>query len=299
MEAIIIMDGTLSLAVTPSKKPAGDEHRPSYNAGRIRNQASNGMAEAHRSSTALWASIRDEAERAVARDPLFGRALAAAVLDHPDLGSVVAHQIGARLGRSEAAGGRFAAIVLDAYAATPELVAAASRDLSAIAVHDPATTALLPPLLNYKGYIALQAHRVAHWLWSNAQPDLALLLQADASTALQVSIHPSAEIGMSVFLDHATGIVIGAHSRIGDDVTILQNVTLGRHDTLPGRGPRIGNGVLLSSGATILGDIHVGDFAKVGAGAVVTADVPAGCTAVGSPARLTNCPERSREAAAL
>jgi serine O-acetyltransferase len=138
----------------------------------------------------------------------------------------------------------------------------------------------------------LQAFRVAHGLWRPQRFDLALLLQAESSTSLQVSIHPSATIGTSVFLDHATGIVIGAFAAIGDDVTILQNVTIGRQDALPGRSPRVGHGVLISSGATILGNVAIGDFAKIGAGALVTADVPAGCTAVGAPARLTNCPHK-------
>jgi serine O-acetyltransferase len=116
-------------------------------------------------------------------------------------------------------------------------------------------------------------------------------LQGESSTSLQVSIHPSARIGTSVFLDHATGIVVGAFVDIGDEVTIMQNVTVGRKEALVGRAPRIGRRVLLSSGATILGDINVGDSAKIGAGAVVMTDVPAGCTAVGVPAHLTNCPE--------
>lgn len=240
---------------------------------------------------ALWSAIRREAQLAAAHDPVFGIALAEAILGHPDLGSVVAKQIGARLGRSATEQAALSALAREAHCAAPDIVDAAHRDLGAIAAHDPATTALLPPLLNYKGYVALQAFRVAHWLWHHERRDLALLLQAESSTALQVSIHPSAQIGTSVFLDHATGIVIGAYSRVGDDVTILQNVTIGRQDALPGRSPRIGLGVLISSGATILGDVAIGDFAKIGAGAVVTADVPAGCTAVGSPARLTNCPE--------
>ncbi|WP_315740177.1 serine O-acetyltransferase EpsC [Bradyrhizobium sp. SZCCHNR1093] len=244
---------------------------------------------AHRT---VWQSIRHEAHAASVNDPVFGEALSAAILDHRDLGSVVAHQIGARLGRSTAERAQFAAVAREVYLADPGLVAAASCDLHGIATHDPAATTLLPPLLNYKGYIALQAYRVSHRLWTNQRFDLALLLQAESSASLQVSIHPSALIGTSVFLDHATGIVIGAHSSIGHDVTILQNVTIGRHDALPGRAPRIGRGVLLSSGATVLGDVAVGDFAKIGAGAVVTTDVPAGCTAVGTPARLTNCPEQ-------
>ncbi|MGY3454177.1 serine O-acetyltransferase EpsC [Bradyrhizobium sp. USDA 4353] len=242
-------------------------------------------------SRSLWQSILREARSSAAADPVFGRAVSAAILDHPDLGSMIAHQIGARLARHDAERTRLARIARDAQHAAPALIDAAADDLRAIAERDPATTALLPPLLNYKGYVALQAYRVSHWLWTNDRPDLALLLQAESSTSLQVSIHPSARLGAAVFLDHATGIVIGAYADVGDDVTILQNVTIGRQDALPGRAPRIGRGVLISSGATILGDVAIGDSAKIGADALVTRDVPAGCTAVGTPARLTNCPQ--------
>jgi serine O-acetyltransferase len=227
----------------------------------------------------------------LANDPIFGRSLSAAILDHLDFRSALAHQIGERLCKSNAERGQFAKIARDALLAAPDLVEAASRDLRGIAVHDPATTGLLPPLLNFKGYIALQAYRVSHWLWSNQRTDLALLLQSESADSLQVSIHPSAKIGASVFLDHATGIIVGAFVEIGDEVTIMQSVTIGRKDPLDRRAPRIGRGVLLSTGATLLGDISVGDLAKIGAGAVVTMDVPAGCTAVGVPARLINCPE--------
>jgi serine O-acetyltransferase len=158
-------------------------------------------------------------------------------------------------------------------------------------VHDPATTTLLPPLLNFKGFVALQAWRVSNWLWHRDRTDLALLLQSLSSDQLQVSIHPTAAIGTQVFLDHATGIIVGAFVTIGDGVTILQNVTIGRKEAMPGRAPRIGRNVLLSAGSTILGDVSVGDFAKIGAGALVEHDVPGGCTAVGVPARLTNCAE--------
>jgi serine O-acetyltransferase len=239
----------------------------------------------------LWQSVRREVESAVANDPLFGHSLSAAILDHPDLGGALAHQIGERLGKSADGSQLFARVAREAYRVSPDLVEAASRDLQSIAVHDPATTKLLPPLLNFKGYVALQAFRVSNWLWQRERTDLALLLQSRSSDTLQVSIHPSASIGTQVFLDHATGIIVGAFAVIGDDVTILQNVTVGRKQALPGRSPRIGRGVLLSAGSTILGDISVGDFAKIGAGALVEHDVPGGCTAVGVPARLVNCAE--------
>jgi serine O-acetyltransferase len=239
----------------------------------------------------LWLSVRREAESILASDPFFGVSLSAAILDHSDLGRGLAHQIGERLGKTAADRRQFARVAREAFQTSPDLVDAASRDLQSIAVHDPATRGLLPPLLNFKGYVALQAWRVSNWLWHHDRTDLALLLQSLSSDSLQVSIHPTASIGTSVFLDHATGIIVGAFVVIGGEVTIYQNVTIGRKDALPGRAPRIGRGVLLSSGTTILGDISIGDFAKIGAGSVVTNDVPSGCTAVGVPARLTNCPE--------
>ena len=239
----------------------------------------------------LWRCICREAECVRDSDPLFGASLSAGILDHADLGAALAYQIGERLGRRAADRELLTRAAREAFHASPGLVDAASRDLQSIAVHDPATSALLPPLLNFKGYVALQAWRVSNWLWRHGRTDLALLLQSLSSDCLQVSIHPSASIGTSVFLDHATGIIVGAFAAIGDAVTIMQNVTIGRKQELPGRAPRIGRGVLLSSGATILDDISVGDFAKIGAGSVVTHDMPGGCTAVGVPARLTNCAE--------
>src|SRR6266446_7695946 len=239
----------------------------------------------------LWPAIRREAEKVAANDPIFGRSLSAAILDHPDLGSAVSHQIGQRLGKSAGDRRQSARIAHEAFAASPDLAGAVRRDLEGIFLHDPASTGLLPALLNFKGYVALQAWRVSNWLWRQRRNDLALLLQSLSSDQLQVSIHPSASIGTSVFLDHATGIIICAFAVIGDDVTILQNVTIGRKPSDPDHAPRIGRGVLLSAGATIIGDVSIGDFAKIGAGAVVEHDVPGGCTAVGVPAQLTNCPE--------
>jgi serine O-acetyltransferase len=250
------------------------------------------MAEAAiMASDGLWQAIRDEAQRAAETDPVFGKALAGTILAHDDFAAALANLIGRRLGGSAVGQEHFAAFSLDAFRSQPDLIEAAGRDLRSIALRDPAITALLPPLLHYKGYVALEAWRVSNWLWSYDHRDAALLFQNEASNLLQVSIHPAARIGSAVYLDHATGIVIGANVVIGDEVTILQNVSIGRNSELPTRSPRIGRGVYIGAGATILGDIMVGDFAKIGAGTVVTSDVPGGCTAVGNPARLTNCPE--------
>ncbi|WFU71775.1 serine acetyltransferase [Bradyrhizobium sp. CB2312] len=250
------------------------------------------MAEAAiMASNSLWCKLRSEAQRAAAADPVFGKALAGSILAHDDFAAALAALIGQRLGASATERARFTSFSRDAFRSEPELIEAAGRDLRAIALRDPAITDLLPPLLHYKGYVALQAWRVSNWLWRHDYRDAALLFQNEASNVLQVSIHPAASIGSSVYLDHATGIVIGANVVIADEVTILQNVSIGRRSELPARSPRIGRGVYIGGGATILGDISVGDFARIGADAVVTSDIPAGCTAIGNPARLTNCPE--------
>jgi serine O-acetyltransferase len=249
----------------------------------------NGIA----SGDQLWLSIRRAAEHAVAVDPVFGGSLLAAVIDHSDLGSAVSYQIGQRLGQSAGQREQFARIANEAFRVSPGLVDAAGRDLQWTALQDPASTGLLPVLLNFKGYVALQIWRISNWLWHQNRIDLALLLQSESSNALQVSIHPSASIGTPVFLDHGTGIVVGAFATIGDEVTMMQNVTVGRKVKDPDRAPRIGKGVLLSSGVCVLGDVSIGDFAKIGAGSVVTSDIPGGCTAVGVPAHLTNCPEEA------
>ena len=168
--------------------------------------APNGTA----SSDDLCRFIRHEAQTVMANDPVFGGSLSAAILDHADFHRAVAHQIGERLGKTTRERNQFAKIARDTFLAAPDLVEAASRDLRGIAIHDPATTGLLPPLLNFKGYVALQVYRVSSWLWSNKRTDLALLLQSECADSLQMSIHPSAQTGTSVFLDHATGIIVGA-----------------------------------------------------------------------------------------
>ncbi|TAI64510.1 serine acetyltransferase [Bradyrhizobium sp. Leo170] len=249
------------------------------------------------SADALWQLIRRESEVA-ASDPLL-RGSSAAILGHPDLGHAVAFVIGQRLGTGNDRRALLTRIANEAFHAEPDLVEAASRDLQGIIRRDPATKGFLPPLLNFKGYVALQAWRVSHWLWCRGRTDLALLMQSQSSERLQVSIHPSASVGTSVFLDHATGIIVGAFASIGDEVTMLQNVTIGRPQADPDAAPRIGRGVFIGAGATIIGDVSVGDFAKIGAGSVVLADVPPGCTAVGVTARLTNCPDVSRTAPSL
>ena len=156
---------------------------------------------------------------------------------------------------------------------------------------DPACKGYLQPFLFFKGFQALQTHRVAHWLYHQGRETLAFYLQSRMSEVFQVDINPATRIGRGVFIDHGTGIVVGETAVIGDDVSMLQGVTLGGTGAERGdRHPKIGKGVLLGAGATVIGNIIIGDYAKVASGAVVLKAVPPGCTAVGVPARLVNCP---------
>ena len=162
--------------------------------------------------------------------------------------------------------------------------------LDSIKARDPAPRSRWEILL-YPGVWAVFYHRIAHWLWTEGRDTMAFYLQSRISEIFQVDIHPAARIGSGVFIDHGTGIVIGETAVVGDDVSMLHGVTLGGTSAdRVDRHPKIGRGVLLAAGAKVIGNITIGDFAKVAAGAVVLQPVPSGCTAVGVPARLVNCP---------
>jgi len=236
----------------------------------------------------LWSSVLEEARHAASVDRAYGRLVAKTVLEHPGLERAIAFQISSRLGEPLGYSQAFNEAAQEAFGDT-ELAGAVGDDLQGIVRRDYASPGYLSVLLHFKGFLAVQAWRVSHWLWRNRRRDLALLLQSAASEELSISIHPSAVLGRSVFLDHGTGIVIGPFSELGDDVTLLQNVTIGRSSD-SAEGPRVGRSVMFGSGASVIGPFAIGDFAKVGAGTVVDRDVPAGCTAVGIPMRVTNCP---------
>lgn len=172
------------------------------------------------------------------------------------------------------------------------------RDLEASVERDPAAQNRLNVFLNHKGFHALLLHRVGHWCWMRGRRPLALVLQGLTSRALAVDIHPAASIGSGVFVDHATGVVIGETAVVGDDVSILQDVTLGGTGKRSGnRHPKVGRGVLICAGSKVLGNISIGEGAKIGAGSVVLDDVPPHVTVVGVPARVVGRPRQPNPAA--
>jgi serine O-acetyltransferase len=239
----------------------------------------------------VWASLRNEAEAAAQKESALASLLAAVILNHRSLGGALSYQLARKLGDQELRAMSIREIAEEAYAANPTLVEMAEADLKAVFERDPACKGYVQPFLFFKGFLALQTQRVANWLWTEGRETLALYLQSRMSELFQVDIHPATKIGRGVFIDHGTGIVIGETAVIGDDVSMLQGVTLGGTGAERGdRHPKIGKGVLLGAGAKVLGNISIGDYAKIASGSVVLKEVPAGCTAAGVPARLVNCP---------
>ena len=239
----------------------------------------------------IWAQLRAAAEAAARDEPHLASQMSAVILAHDDLASALSFQIGRKLGDTELGPMSVREVCRDAFEADPSIVSAAEADLRAVAERDPAIKTLLQPFLYFKGFQALQAHRVSHWLWNEGRETLAFHFQSRISELFQVDIHPAAKLGAGLFFDHGTGIVIGETAVVGDEVSMLHAVTLGGTGADRGdRHPKIGRGVLLGAGAKVLGNITVGDYAKVASGSVVLKAVPAGCTVAGVPARLVNCP---------
>jgi len=246
----------------------------------------------------LWESIRLEAEDALAREPALAPVFVNAILQRRSLEDAVLCRIVARLG-IDAVLSRVLSDAFDrAVASDPAIGLAFHADIGAVVERDPACGRLLEPLLYFKGFHAIQAHRLAHWLWRHDRPDLALSLQSWSSQAFQTDIHPAARFGHGIFLDHATGLVAGETTVVEDDVSILQDVTLGGTGLDTGdRHPKVRRGVLIGAGAKVLGNIEIGNCSRVAAGSVVVHPVPANSTVAGNPARVVGhagCAEPAR-----
>ncbi|MEH6665913.1 MAG: serine O-acetyltransferase [Brevundimonas sp.] len=242
-------------------------------------------------ASSRWRQLRQAAEEAARDEPRLSSMMSATILSHDDLASALSYQIARKLGDAELGPMSVREVCAQAFAADPAIVAAAESDLQAVEERDPAIKSLLQPFLYFKGFQAIQAHRVSHWLWTQGRETLAFHFQSRMSELFQVDIHPAATLGAGLFFDHGTGIVIGETAVVGDEVSMLHAVTLGGTGAERGdRHPKIGRGVLLGAGAKVLGNIAIGEYAKIASGSVVLKPVPAHCTAAGVPARLVNCP---------
>lgn len=247
----------------------------------------------------VWTTIRAEAERMAAAEPLVASFVHTVILHHDTLEDALSFRLAQKLGHDDLPQMTLREIAEEAFTDDPAIGQAARADIVAVRERDPAVHRYIDPVLFLKGFQALTAQRVAHWLWRQGRQDLALYLQMRMSEVFTVDIHPAARIGKGVMIDHAHGIVIGETAVVGDDVSMLHHVTLGGTGKEDGdRHPKVGQGVLIGAGAKILGNIRVGEFSRIAAGSVVLADVPACRTVAGVPAKVVGdagCPCPSRE----
>ena len=235
----------------------------------------------------VWTRICDEAVKAIADEPLLGGLIHSSILHHPSFDRALAYRFSLKLASGEMSEQILREIADEAYASDPELAQAARADLMAVYERDPACNRFLQPLLFFKGYQALQAYRVGHWLMRQGRKDMAYFVQMRISEMFGVDIHPSARLGRGIMIDHAHSIVIGETAVVGDNVSMLHSVTLGGTGKEDGdRHPKIGNGVLIGAGAKVLGNITVGHCSRIAAGSVVLHDIPPCKTVAGVPARV-------------
>ena len=239
------------------------------------------------SHESLWEIMCEEARVKANEEPILGSYFHATILNHKSFGSALSFRLASKLDNPMLPTMLIRDVVTEATDDDEEILKAAEIDMLATYARDPACEDLSTPFLFYKGFHALQAYRISHWLWTHGRETMAHFFQNQISVTLGVDIHPAAQIGSGLMLDHATGIVVGETAVIDDDVSILHAVTLGGTGKESGdRHPKIRRGVLLAAGCKVIGNIEVGEGAKVGAGSVVLTDVPPGVTVAGVPAKI-------------
>ncbi len=244
-------------------------------------------AEVKQFTDAMWARMRREAEEAYERAPMLAPLFLDSVINQPSFESAVFHRVGARLKNDVISLPLIIRAFQQALEADPDISMALRADITAVYERDPACERFIEPFLYFKGFHAIQAHRLTHWLWNSGNRDFALYLQSRSSEVFQTDIHPAAQLGRGLFLDHATGLVVGETAVIEDDVSMLQDVTLGGTGKEAGdRHPKVRRGAMIGAGAKILGNIEVGENARIAAGSVVLRPVPAHTTVAGVPARV-------------
>ena len=242
----------------------------------------------------VWSRLRDDATELAASEPTLASFVHATILGHERLEQALTYHLAQKLANADVGSLQVHEVFDRAYSGspaphdgTPALGDAARADLIAIYERDPAVRTLVEPFLFFKGYHALQAYRVTHWLWTNRRTALALHFQSRICEVFAVDIHPAARIGSGVMIDHGTGVVIGETTVVEDDVSLLQGVTLGGTGKEHGdRHPKVRRGVMIGAGAKVLGNTEIGANSRIGAGSVVLKPVPPGSTAVGVPARV-------------
>lgn len=240
----------------------------------------------------FWRQIQDQATNAVQSEPLLSNLYRSHLIEQPSLGAALSNILASKLFDTYMPASQLEQLFNQEFAKSNCILHHASRDIQAVCERDPAISSYPEVLLYLKGFMALQGYRVAHQLWHAGRHQLALYIQSRISETFDVDIHPAAVIGKGVMLDHANGIVIGETSVVEDNVSILQGVTLGGTGKESGdRHPKVRAGVLIGAGAKILGNIEIGQGAKIGAGSVVLKPVKAHTTVAGVPAKQIGSPE--------
>ena len=246
----------------------------------------------------VWQAVRNEAQAAIDNDPLMATFIYSTILAQETLEGAVIHRMAARLSGTDVPADTIRQSYANMLEDWPEWSSILRRDIGAVYDRDPACDRFITPILYFKGFHAIQCLRLAHWNFQQGKNDFALFLQSRSSQLFQVDIMPPAIMGKGIFMDHATGVVVGSTAVIGDDVSILHGVTLGGTGKEGGdRHPKIGNCVLLGAGATVLGNISVGDCSRIAAGSLVLKNVPNNVTIAGIPGRVVGvagCAEPSR-----
>ncbi|BFM12752.1 serine O-acetyltransferase [Simiduia litorea] len=243
-------------------------------------------------TTELWHTIQAEARHFSAAEPSLASFFHGAILHHADFAASLSFILAQKLDSHHLPAILLRQVIEDVLSQSPDILLSVKKDIFACIERDPACSHHLMPLLYFKGFHALQAYRIAHALWNDKRRALALFFQNQISQTFCVDIHPAAKLGTGIMIDHATGVVIGETAVVGDDVSLLHGVTLGGSGYAKGdRHPKIGSGVLISAGAKLLGNICIGQGAKIAAGSVVLVDVAAHTTVAGVPAKVVGKPK--------
>lgn len=235
----------------------------------------------------VWERIRGEAQDAIRGEPLLGGLIHSSLLHHATMERALAYRFSVKLASGEMSEQILREIADEAYSASPDLGQAARADVMAVFDRDPACHRFIQPMLYFKGFQAIQAYRIGHWLWVNGRRDMAYFVQMRVSEVFGVDIHPAAKVGQGIMIDHAHSIVIGETAVVGNNVSMLHSVTLGGTGKEDGdRHPKIEDGVMIGAGAKVLGNITVGHCSRIAAGSVVLHDVPHNSTVAGVPAKV-------------
>lgn len=237
--------------------------------------------------SSTWSVLKEEAAAVASKERILSKILTEYVLERSSFADALSWRLSSRLAKGSVPAHDLRELLFSTYQHSGNILFKVEKDLHAFKERDPACHDFISPFLYFKGFQALSAYRVSHYLWHDNRKDIALYLQSLISIVYSVDIHPAATIGSGILLDHATGFVAGETTVIEDNVSILHEVTLGGTGKDGGdRHPKIRSGVLIGAGAKILGNVEIGESARVGASSVVLSDVPPNVSVAGVPSRV-------------